>query len=281
MIGESILQLPEGNAVDVCIKSYEYDEYQPITDTQLNSAGQITITAENQDQFLHLHNSYLLIKGKVVKADSTRYVDADLVARTNNGLVYLFPSMKLTLAGQMVVRVNCPGQTTPLLRLASYSPDYSKGCGLIQGWTPDINANAAAANTGFAVRQRFQIQNSDPIGSFQCAIPMRHIFGFADDYVKVTYGMRETLQLIRKHDNDALFPTAGAGAGKMVLSKLAWVVPIVQPNDVLKVNMYKSIAANSTIPVGFRRRQCKTFTLPHARSTVRLLGVSSAPEKPR
>ena len=53
-----------------------------------------------------------------------------------------------------------------------------------------------------------------------------------DDYTKVTYGMRDTLQLIRKDDNDALFRTAAGGAGKVVLSELAWVVPIVQPNDV-------------------------------------------------
>ena len=37
---------------------------------------------------------------------------------------------------------------------------------------------------------------------------MRHIFGFVADYSKVTYGMRDTLQLIRKDDNDALFRTA-------------------------------------------------------------------------
>ena len=60
-------------------------------------------------------------------------------------------------------------------------------------------------------------------------------------YSKVTYGMRATLQLIRKDDNDALFRTAAAGAWKVVLSKLAWSVPIVQPNDVRNVNLYKSI----------------------------------------
>ena len=104
MIGESILQLHEGNAVDESIKSYEYDEYQPITGTQLNSAGQITITIENQDQFLHLHNSYQLNEGDVLKADSTRYADADLVALANNGAFF-----QLTLAGQMVEHVNYPG----------------------------------------------------------------------------------------------------------------------------------------------------------------------------
>ena len=34
MIEESILELHETNARDETIKSYEYDEYQPITGTQ-------------------------------------------------------------------------------------------------------------------------------------------------------------------------------------------------------------------------------------------------------
>ena len=213
----------------------------------------------------------------MLKADNTRFADVDLIELTNNGLMYLFSSLKLTLADQTLEHVNYPGQATSLLGLATYSPDYSKGCGLAQGWTPDINPNAAAANTGFAIRHRFVIQSPDTKGSFQCAIPMKHIFGFMDDYTKVTYGM----QLIRKADNDALFRTNAAGAGKVALSKLAWVVPIVQPNDVLKVNLYKSIAANNTIPVGLRMRQCETFTIPQTRPAVWRLGVSSAPEKPR
>ena len=44
---------------------------------------------------------------------------------------------------------------------------------------------------------------------------MRHIFGFVGYYSKVTYGMRDTLQMIRKDDNDALFRTAAAVAGKV------------------------------------------------------------------
>ena len=97
MIGESILELRETNATDESIKSYEYNEFHPIIGTQLNSAGQITITIENQDQFLHLHNSYLLIEGEVLKADDARYADADLIALANNGLLHLFSSLKLTM----------------------------------------------------------------------------------------------------------------------------------------------------------------------------------------
>ena len=91
--------------------------------------------------------------------------------------------------------------------------------------------------------------------------------------------MRDTLQLIRKDDNDAFFRTAAAGAGKLVLSKLALSVQNV-PNDVRKLNLYKRIAAN-VIPVSFHMRPCETFSLPQARSTLWRLCVSSAPEKTR
>ena len=37
MIGEYILELHTSNATNESIKSYGYDEYQPITRTQLNS----------------------------------------------------------------------------------------------------------------------------------------------------------------------------------------------------------------------------------------------------
>ena len=177
MIGESILELHETNDTDENIKSYEYNEYQVITGTQLNSAGQITITIENQDQFLHLQNSYLLIEGEILKSDNARYADADLIALTNNGLLYLFSSLKLTLAGQQVEHVNYPGHATSLLGLASYPSEYQKGCGLAQGRYADTSTAAALTNIGFGARQQFLIRSPDPKGTFQCAIPIKQIFG--------------------------------------------------------------------------------------------------------
>ena len=94
--------------------------------------------------------------------------------------------------------------------------------------------------------------------------------------------MRDTLQLIRRDDGDTLFRTAAAGVGKVKLSKIAWSVPIVQPNDVRKVYLYKSNASNNVILVSFRMRQCETFSVSAGtKSTVWRLGVSSVPEKPR
>ena len=104
--------------------------------------------------------------------------------------------MKLTLAGQEVEHVNYPGHATSLLGLASYSSDYQRGCGPAQGWLPDTDLAADLnANAGFKTRQGYLIRIPNPKGSFQCAIPMKHICSFMDDYTKVTYGMRDMLQL--------------------------------------------------------------------------------------
>ena len=171
--------------------------------------------------------------------------------------------------------VNYPGHATSLLGLASYSLDCQRGCGLAQGWLPDNGLTAHLnANAEFKTRQGYLIKTPNPKGSFQCAIPMKHILGIMDDYTKVTYGMRED-------DDDALFLIAAADVGKVKLTKLAWSVPIVQPNDVRKVNLYKGITSNNGTPVSFSMHQCESFTVPQATSTVWRLGVSSAPEKPR
>ena len=150
-----MLDIHAGNSNDESIKSYEYNDYQPITGSQLNTAGQITITIENQDQFVHLHNSYLIIEGDVLKVDASRYADADMVSLTNNGLTYLFSSFRLTLAGQEVEHDNSPGFASSLMGLASYSGAFNNGCGLSKCWYPDNGLPAAAENTGFSVRQQF------------------------------------------------------------------------------------------------------------------------------
>ena len=105
--------------------------------------------------------------GSTLLTASYANADADLLALTNNGLLYLFSSLKLTLAGQTVEHINYPGQAT--------STTFLNGCGLTQGWYPDTNTNADVSNDGFNTRQGYLIRIPNPKGSFQCAFPMRHI----------------------------------------------------------------------------------------------------------
>ena len=85
-----ILKFAETPLIDESIEQYEYHEYDPITDTNLNNCGDIRIDIESQDVFTHPNESYLIFEGRQTKADGTAYANADDVALTNNAIMHLF-----------------------------------------------------------------------------------------------------------------------------------------------------------------------------------------------
>ena len=63
---------------------------------------------------------------------------------------------------------------------------------------------------------------------------MKHIFGFCEDYDKIVHGLKHSLSLVRKTDDDAIFREAAAGTGKVSLDKISWFMPHVIPADAEK-----------------------------------------------
>ena len=286
MADDTILNIQERPDVDDSIKEYGYTEYQPISGSQLNTSGQITITIENTDDFFHPRHSWLLVEGDLVKSAAVGdalYQDADLITLTNNAIMYLFTNIKYSLGGMEIESLNHPGPATTMLGTVKYPPDFAQGPGLMQCWCPD-NATTTVLddNHGFAIRQSYIIRKPNPKGSFSFYVPLEHIFGFCEDYDKIMYGMRHTLTLVRTtDDNDAIFRATGVGAGKVKLSKISWLMPRAQPNDEMKLKLYKSIESKIVLDAGFRMRQCSVVEIPQAGTMSWRLGVRTAPEKPR
>ena len=196
--------------------------------------------------------------------------------------MYLFRDARYQLSGQEIESVLYPGQSTTMLGLLKYPDDFSKSRGLNQLWFKDTDTTAVIANnTGFAARQKYLIQLPDPKGTFSFRIPLKHIFGFAEDYDKVVYGFKHTLMLTRDSDDNAIFRHAGAGAGKVTLTKVAWLMPHIMPADAAKFQLYKTIESKAQLDVGFRMRQCDTYAVPQATNFTWRLGVKSSAEKPR
>ena len=103
-----------------------------------------------------------------------------------------------------------PGQATTMLGLLKYPNDFALAQGLNQLWCKDTGATAVlgAANAGFATRQAYLIQKPTTKGTFSFIVPLSHIFGFCEDYDKIVYGLKHTLTLVRKSDDDAIFRLA-------------------------------------------------------------------------
>ena len=277
-----ILRINEHPMEDASIEEYEHHEYEPITGTNLNNPGEIRINIETQDLFTHPSESYLIFEGRLTKDDGQAYANADNVALTNNGLMHLFSNFKYQLSGQEIESLSYPGQGTTMLGLLKYPDDFSKSQGLNQLWYKDTTATSQLAhNLGFNARHTVLIQHPDPKGTFSFRVPLKHIFGFCEDYDKIMYGMKQTLTLVRKSDNNAIYRAAAADAGKVTLDKVSWFMPHVLPADAEKLQLYKTIESKASLPVAYRMRQCDSITVPQSTSFTWRLSVKSSPEKPR
>ena len=277
-----ILKFTDTPIIDESIEEYEYHEYEPITGTSLNSGGDITISIESQDVFTHPSESYMIFEGRLTKADGTAYVNADEVALTNNAIMHLFSRIEYHLSIQLMESLNYPGEATTMLGLLKYPDDFSKARGLNQLWYKDTATTAAKAdNNGFAARHAYLIQSPTIKDTFSSRIPLKHIFGFCEDYDTIVYGLKHSLTHVRKTNDDASFRGGAAGDGKGSLYKMSWFIPHVIPADAEKFSIYKTIKSKVKLPVAYRTRQCDMLSVPESTSFTWRLSLKTAPEKPR
>jgi hypothetical protein len=277
-----ILRFTDTPLTDDAIERYEWHEYEPVARTNLNTAGEIRINIELQDLFSHTAESYLLFEGRLTKVDNTAYDNADAIAITNNGLMHLFSQISYSLSNQEIESLFHPGQATTMLGMLKYPNDFQLAQGLNQLWYKDTAATAVIAdNAGFAIRQAYLIQKPTAKGTFSFIVPLKHIFGFCDDYDKVIYGFKQTLTLVRKSDDDAIFRAAAAGAGKVNIDKISWFIPHVYPSDTERMQLYKTIESKVAVSVAYRAHQCDTITVPQSTTFSWHLSVKTSPEKPR
>ena len=191
----SMLNIKEGLIEDDSIVSNEIYQYYPETGTQYNSPGNITISVNNSDTFFHPANSWLEFEGQLVeKAAGAVYTKDKVIALVNYGILYIFDLIKYTLNGTPIETVFNPGLVANILGLATFPDNFKQG--MIESWAPDTSKDIAATNLGFKARQHFVLgSESSPVGSFRILVPLKRIFGFADDYEKILYGFNHGLIL--------------------------------------------------------------------------------------
>ena len=110
-------------------------------------------------------------------------------------------------------------------------------------------------------------------GTFSFRIPLKHIFGFCEDYDKNVYGLKHSLTLVRKTDDDAIISGATAGAGKISLDKISRFMPHVIPADAEMFSIYKTIESKVKLQVAYRTIQCDILSVSESTSFTWQLSV--------
>ncbi|XP_065680599.1 uncharacterized protein LOC136094540 [Hydra vulgaris] len=283
MVKSDIFDITDKLRFDEEIKKYEEYEFTPSVNSNLNS-GEIRIFIENSDSLFHPHESYLEIEGRLVKADGSAFIDTDAITIAHNGLMHLFERIEYKFYDSIVESVQYPTTmyiATIMLGMLKYPNDFQQSKAMNQLWYKDNMATADLANNlGFSTRQQFIIRKPTTNGSFELSIPLRHIFGFCDDYDKVFYGLKHELYLLRRSDGNAIFKAAGVAAGKVNITRISLMMRRATPSAVADLELVKIIKSQETLDIGFRSRFLDRINVPQNTTFTWPLGIRTT-EKPR
>ena len=216
----------------------------------------------------------------------------DNMTLANDGILHLFSQMKYSINGQPIEDILNPAISSIMLGMLRYPNDFSKSKGLMQCWFKDNHTGGTNDNENTGRRERkknFFDQTALPEnrGKFSFCIPLKHIFGFCDDYDKVMYGVNHGLSLFRKNDNTAIHRvgnTLGAGNtdvnAKVVLNKVKWCMPHVKPSLEIYNGLTEKIGKGENVKIGFKSRKVDEKIVDNRTWSWRV-AVTSGNETPR
>lgn len=281
------LQWNETILIDESIQKIETHDYEPQIGTDLNRKhNDIKIIIQHQDQFILPSESYLYIEGALTEEDGSNYnFKDDKISIINNGLMYLFDRVSYRIGNEEIEGYNYPGIATTLKGLTTYQRSSKEN--MMFFWSIDTKKNEKS-NDGFNERNDY-LAVAD--GQFNATIPLKHIFGFCEDYNKVIYGVKHELTLRRGDDANALFKTSEKDAttnrdkvddGKITIKRLIWKMPVYKLSDEYKIKLYRQVKDKIKIPIVYMNRQLEqTIISPNQKFLDWTLTSSSGTRRPR
>jgi hypothetical protein len=280
------LQWNETIQIDESIHKVETHDYEPQIGTDLNREhNDIKIIIQNQDQFLLPSESCLYIEGALTKEDGSNYnFKDDKISIINNGLMYLFDRVSYRIGNEEIEGYSYPGIATTLKGLTTYQRNSKEN--MMFFWSIDTKKNEKS-NDGFNERSDY-LGAAD--GQFNATIPLKHIFGFCENYDKVIYGVKHDLTLRRGDDANALFKTSDkdpnqqykVGDGKITIKRLIWKMTAYKLSDEFKIKLYRQIKDKIRISIAYMNRQLEqTIMSPNQKFLDWTLTPSSGTQRPR
>ncbi|XP_060845417.1 uncharacterized protein LOC132925585 [Rhopalosiphum padi] len=149
--------------------------FLPFSTSALNNGDEIRIAIQNRDAHTLPSDSFIYIEGKITKPDELKTE----ISLAHNGLTNLFNEMKYEINSTEVQRVKKPGITSAMKGYCSYSPADAN---ILQNAAWDITDHNA---------------NFVKDGSFSGCIPLKHVFGFCEDYKRILVNCSQQLILNR------------------------------------------------------------------------------------
>ncbi|XP_060881814.1 uncharacterized protein LOC132953354 [Metopolophium dirhodum] len=265
---DSYLDVAAGYVDECKITQKNYHSFTPYSNMSFSNNDEIRISVLNMDSYTFPCESYLYIEGKVNKPTDA----VGDVSFSNNGLAFLFSEMRYEINGVEVQKIKSPGISSCLKGYCSYTPN-------------DLNALENAA-WGSSLGSNDNNKNFMANNVFTGCVPLKHLFGFFEDYKKILLNCNQQLILNRSStDFDTLHVTDNSEKNKKItveLTKILWKMPIIKVSDKEKLRLLKILDSRKTLSCAFRTWDlCEYPVLPKNTSHSWTVKSSNLLEKPR
>jgi hypothetical protein len=244
---------------DNSIVSFEEHTYKPYGSPSFKSSDEIRISINFQDIILDISESYIYIEGTFQPNDLTKKCYL-----SNNALAFLFDEIRYEMGGEEVANVRKPGITTTLKTIASV--DSRQGKILI--------------NAGWGLSEKRQALVDKTSHVFSGKLPLRYLMGFAEDYNKGIFNVKQELILIMARNFTNCY--MGDVDAEIKIDKIEWKVRHIIPDDRQKLKIMTRMNKGVNIQIPYRKWDLYELpTLRQTSSDVWALRTSTNLEKPR
>lgn len=271
---DAYLDVTAGYVDDCKITQMQYRSFSPYSHTAMSNNDEIRISIQNMDAYTLPCESFIYIEGKIIKPVDVTTPNEYYF--TNNGLAFLFSEMRYELNGNEIQKLKSPGISTCMKGYCSYSVNDLFE---LQNAAWDISMTAN------------ENQNFTSEAKFSGCIPLKHLFGFCEDYRRIMLNCNQQLILNRSSsDLDALHVTGISGNEvgdkykhvTIELSKITWKMPIVKVIDREKLKLLRVLDSRKTLLCAFRTWDlCEYPVLPQNTSHSWTVKSTNLLEKPR
>lgn len=244
------------------IISLQEHTYKPYGSPTFKNSDEIRIPVHFQDIILDVSESYIYLEGTFKSKDVTKKCYL-----SNNALAFLFDEIRYEMGGEQVAIVRKPGITTTLKTVASFGMQQNNSL-MVCGWGLNESNQALVDGTSHV---------------FSGKLPLKYLMGFAEDYTKGIFNVKQELILIMARNFTNCY--VGEVEADINIDKIEWKIRHIIPDDrqKLKIMSRMNKGANSTnIPMAYRKWDL--YELPALRQTssdVWALRTSTSLEKPR
>lgn len=244
------------------ITSIQEHAYNPYT-TSFGHNDEIRMVIQNQDLYVLPHKSYIYIEGRVEVNPADGAQGAARIAPNfvNNAAAFLFNEIRYELNGFPIDTCKNVGITSTIKAYLSYSPKDESRL-RISSWNKSSNTQATAGYINFC-------------------IPLKNIFGFAEDYRNIIMNAKHELVLLRSNSDVNVF-VGDNNISSVIIDKIQWRMPHVTVADVEKLKLMEIIKRKQPVQLSYRTWEMYEYpVLPITSKQIWSVKASSQLNTPR